>query len=84
MPVLLALFSLVTVLALPWRWGRQIPAPVTGWYRTHEATFSDCLALVRGHLWRARYLVTSPPQGAFVPFPLEAFELLFTRLPLAA
>jgi hypothetical protein len=26
--------------------------PVTAWYRKSEATFADCLALVRWQLWR--------------------------------
>jgi hypothetical protein len=54
------------------------------WYRKREATFSDGLALVRRHLWRARYLVNSTPQAEFVQFPLEAFEHLLSGLPLAA
>src|SRR5918998_1996816 len=58
-PVLLALFSLVTVLALRLSEGRKIPVPVTAWYHKAEPTFADWLALVRGHLWRARYVVHS-------------------------
>jgi hypothetical protein len=83
-PVLLALFSLVTVMALKLSHGVQIPVPMTAWYRKAEPTFADCLALVRRHLWRARYLVTSAPQAEFVQFPREAFERLLTGLPLAA
>lgn len=83
-PVLLALFSLVTVMALKLSHGVQIPVPVTAWYRKAEPTFADCMALVRQHLWRARYLVNSAPQAEFVQFPREAFELLLPGLPLAA
>jgi hypothetical protein len=83
-PVLLALFSLVTVLALKLSQDGNIPVPMTAWYRKGEPTFSDCLALVRCHLWRARYLVNSPAEPEFVQFPREAFELLLTGLPLAA
>jgi DDE superfamily endonuclease len=53
-PVLLAVFSLVTVLALPWSQGGQIPVPGTAWSHKAEPTFADCLVLVRQHLWRAR------------------------------
>jgi hypothetical protein len=53
-PVLLALFSLVTVLALRLSHEGRIPVPVTAWYHKGEPTVSDCLALVRQHLWRAR------------------------------
>jgi hypothetical protein len=83
-PVLLALFSLVTVLALRLSEGRKIPVPVTAWYHKAEPTFADCLALVRGHLWRARYLVNSAPEAEFMQFPREAFELLLHGFPLSA
>jgi DDE superfamily endonuclease len=83
-PVLLGLFSLVTVLALHLCPEGRIPVEVTAWYHKPEATFADCLALVRQHLWRARYLVNSAPQADFVQFPREAFELLLNDLPLAA
>jgi hypothetical protein len=46
-PIRLALFSLVTVLALQLSHGGQIPVPTTAWYRKAEPTFADCLALVR-------------------------------------
>ena len=75
-PVLLALFSLVTVLALQLSQGGQIPVPVTAWYHKAEPTFADCLALVRRHLWRARYLVNSAPEAEFVQFPREALRAL--------
>jgi hypothetical protein len=45
-PVLLALFSRATMLALRLSQGGQIPVPVTAWSRKSEATFADCLALV--------------------------------------
>jgi hypothetical protein len=83
-PVLLALFSRVTVLALRLSQGGQIPVPVTAWYHKGEPTFADCLALVRRHLWRARYLVNSAPQAEFVQFPSEALDLLIHTVPFAA
>jgi hypothetical protein len=83
-PILLGVFSLVTVLALQWRQDGQIPVPVTAWYHKAEPTFADCLALVRQHLWRARYLVNSCAEPEFVQFPRAALELLLTGLPLAA
>jgi hypothetical protein len=58
-PVLLAVFSLVSVFALQLNQGGQIPVPVTAWYRKAEPAFKDCLALVRRHLWCAEYLVNS-------------------------
>jgi hypothetical protein len=83
-PVLLGLFSISTLMALRLSQGRQIPVAVTAWYHKAEPTFADCLALVRQHLWRARYLMNSAPGAEFVQFPREAFELLVKGLPLAA
>jgi hypothetical protein len=79
-----ALFSLVTLLALRLSQDGRIPVPVTAWYHKAEPTFSDGLALVRRHLWRARYLVNSPPGAESKPFPQEALDLLIHGLPLAA
>ena len=83
-PVLLALFSLVSVLALQVSQDEPIPVPVTAWYHKAEPTFADCLAVVRRHLWHARYLVNSAHAPEFVQFPREAFELLLTGLLSAA
>ena len=83
-PVLLALFSLVTLLAWRLSQGGPMPVETTAWYHKTEPTFVDCLALVRRHLWRARYLVNSAAEPEFVQFPREAFELLLTCLRLAA
>jgi hypothetical protein len=83
-PVLLALFSLVTVLALRLSQNGQIPLPVTAWYHNAEPTVADCLALVRRHLWCARYFVNSTAEPEFVQFPREALDLLINGFPLAA
>jgi len=83
-PILFALFSLVTVLALKVSHGGQIPVPATAWYRKAEPTFADCLAAVRQHLWRSRYVVNSAADAEFVQFPRKAFECLLTGLPFAA
>jgi DDE superfamily endonuclease len=83
-PVLLALFSVATVLALRLSQGGHIPVPVTAWYRKVEPTFADCLTLVRWHLWRARYLVNSTAEAELMQFPREALELLIHGFPLAA
>jgi hypothetical protein len=83
-PVLLALFSLVTVLAWQLSQSREIPVPTTAWYRKSEATFADCLAVVRRHLWRARYLVNSTSEAESMQFPGEALDLLIQGYLLAA
>jgi DDE superfamily endonuclease len=83
-PVLLGLFSLVTLLALQLSHDGHIPVPVTAWYHKAEPTFSDCLSLVRHHLWRARYLVHSTPEAECMQLPQEALDLLIHGLSLAA
>jgi hypothetical protein len=83
-PVLLGLFSLMTVLALRLCPEGRIPVEGSAWYRKSEATFADCLAVVRQQLWRARYLVNSAPHVDCVQLPQEVFDLLLTALPLAA
>jgi hypothetical protein len=83
-PVLLALFALVTMLALRLSHGGQIPVPVTAWYHKAEPTFSDGLTLVRRHLWRAQYVVNSTPEAESMPFPQGVLDLVLNGLPLAA
>ena len=79
-PVLLALFALVTLLALQMSQHGQIAVPVTAWYHKAEPAFSDCLALVRRHLWRPRHLVHSTPGAESKSFPQEVLDLLIHGL----
>jgi hypothetical protein len=82
--VLLGLFSLVTVLSMQLSQDGESPLPVTAWSDKTEPAFADCLAVVRRHLWCARYVVNSAVKPEFVQFPREAFELLLQDLPAAA
>jgi hypothetical protein len=83
-PVLLALFSVVTVLELQLSHREQIPVQATASYHKAEPTFADCLPLVPQHLCRAHNLVNVAADPGFVQFPREALERLLTGLPLAA
>ncbi|HSH82348.1 MAG TPA: transposase [Herpetosiphonaceae bacterium] len=58
-PCLLALFSIVTLLAghLPARDRRQVAQ--AAWYHKPQPTFSDALAAVRRAIWREQAFVTS-------------------------
>ncbi len=58
-PCLLALFSIVTLLAaqLTARERRQVAG--TAWYHKQQPTFSDALAAVRRAIWREQAFVTS-------------------------
>lgn len=58
-PVLLGLFSLVTVLALRLCPEERLPVEGSAWSRKPEATCADCLAVARQQIWRARYFVNS-------------------------
>jgi hypothetical protein len=80
-PVLWGRFSLVTVLALHLSGDGQIPVPVTALYHKDEPTFSDCLAVVRQHLWRARYSVNSTLQVECRQCPQAARDRLIHGVP---
>lgn len=83
-PVLFGLFTIVTLEAMKMSAGGQIPVAQTAWYQKEEATFSDCLALVRRQLWKARKLVKTGDQAEVINFPSTDFDLLIESLPLAA
>ena len=83
-PVLLALFSLVTLLTMGMKGSSEVPVEQTAWYEKEEPTFSDCLALVRRRLWQSRYLVNSPHQAEIIELQRKVFEQLIQSLPLAA
>ena len=51
-PCLLSLFSLVVLLTHRLQPDGKVPTLTAAWYAKPEATFSDCLILVRKHLWR--------------------------------
>jgi len=51
-PVLLGLFSLVTLLAHQHARRRKLPVRQAAWYHKSKPTFSDALALVRRQIWQ--------------------------------
>jgi hypothetical protein len=58
-PILLGLFSLVTLIADRLVRDQAMPVRTSAWYRKTQPTFSDALALVRRHLWCAQGFSTS-------------------------
>jgi hypothetical protein len=58
-PVLLGLFSLVTLMAHHLQTQHPMPIPQTAWYSKSLPTFSDAIACVRRSLWSARLFSTS-------------------------
>ena len=61
-PCLLALFSIVTLLATRLRARERRRIAAAAWYAKARPTFVDALAAVRHALWREQGLVTSPRQ----------------------
>ena len=61
-PALLALFSLVTLIAHQHAKRRKLPIRQAAWYHKTQPTFSDALALVRRQIWQHECfpLVASP------------------------
>jgi hypothetical protein len=51
-PALLALFSLVTLIAHQHAKRRKLPIRQAAWYHKTQPTFSDALALVRRQIWK--------------------------------
>jgi len=60
-PALMALFSLVTLMAHPHFLRQSQPLRQASWYRKAQPTFADALALLRRHLWHSQHFVMSPP-----------------------
>jgi hypothetical protein len=67
-PVLLALFSLVTLLATRLVRAGVLPMAQAAWYQKATPTFSDALAAVRAELWRQQAFAISSG-SAEIPKP---------------
>ncbi len=83
-PVLLGLFSLVTLLAHRLTEGQGVPVRSAAWYSKTEATFADALAVVRQHLWSSVKFPTSAVQSGVVPIPSAVLHGLVDTLCYAA
>ncbi len=59
-PLLLSLFSLITLLAHHLTANQPFPVRLAAWYCKPEPTFADAIALVRRHLWTYVKFVNSP------------------------
>ena len=75
-PVLLALFSVVTLLAARLARGGRLPARTAAWYAKRTPTFSDALAAVRAHWWRWQGFRTSPSEADMVKLPRRVVQRL--------
>jgi hypothetical protein len=79
-PLLLGMFSLVTMLAAKLQPEGKIPVLTTAWYQKTEATFSDCLALARSHLWNSGFNMKSAQTAGFISLPTREWEHLLSCL----
>lgn len=62
-PALLALYSLVTLMASNLAKDGKVPVRTAAWYAKQRPTFSDTIALVRREIWRSRVFSTSGAKG---------------------
>jgi hypothetical protein len=83
-PVLLGLFSLVTLLAHQLLQGREMPVRQAAWYSKALPTFSDTLAFVRQHLWPVSISWMSPEEADVVKIPKSLLDRLTDALAYAA
>jgi hypothetical protein len=75
-PILLGLFSLVTLLANTLARNGNLPMRQAVWYTKTMPTFSDALAAVRAHWWRAIGLATSRRKTDMIKVPRSVFRRL--------
>jgi hypothetical protein len=83
-PILLGLFSLVTVLANCLASGGQLPISSSAWYRKSLPTFSDAISLVRQQYWHLPHFLMSSAERDIVKIPLPIFNRLSFALCWAA
>ena len=75
-PVLLALFSVVTLLAARLVRDGRLPVRAAAWYAKRTPTFSDALAAVRAHWWRWERFRTSPCEADMMKLPRRVVRRL--------
>ncbi|MHB8630189.1 MAG: hypothetical protein ACYDBJ_26125 [Aggregatilineales bacterium] len=78
-PVLMGLFSIVTLLAHRMIAEHAIPIRTAAWYPKTLPTYSDALAIVRQRLWRSCLFQTSQSQADVAKIPHHLFDR-FTEL----
>jgi len=73
-PALLALFSIVTVVAHQQQKQHPFELPKAAWYRKTQPTFADALALVRQQLWQMQTFQMSSANVDTVKVPRALFN----------
>jgi DDE superfamily endonuclease len=72
-PVLLGLFSIITLLAHKLAHGGKLPVRQAAWYAKAQPTFSDAIAAVREQLWHPANFFTSRSQRHVIKIPSGLF-----------
>jgi len=82
-PCLFGVFSLIVLMAQRLH-PDLLPLQASGWYSKQEASFSDVLAVVRGHLWDARNKMDSAQSGQTYLIPADLWRQVQQVLAYAA
>jgi hypothetical protein len=83
-PCLLALFSLVTLLAADLYQHGQLRLRSAAWYHKPQLTFADTIAAVRQQLWSDSLFAGSIPKQDQIKIPRALFQHLTEALCYAA
>jgi hypothetical protein len=83
-PVVLGLFSIVTLMADHLLNSQTMPVRTAAWYTKERPTFAEALALVRRCLWSRCYFSTSSPRSDVVKVPHSLWERLTDAVCYAA
>lgn len=83
-PVLMGLFSVVSVLAVGWHGRGELSTCGSAWYAKGEPTFSDCLSLTRQKIWRHQNQTGSSAEEVLLQLPKALWEAAIQCLSRAA
>lgn len=83
-PVLLGLFSVITLLAHRLTRAGKLPIRQAAWYRKTQPTFSDAIALLRERLWEPSNFFTSHLPQPVIKIPRSLFSSLCEAVCYAA
>lgn len=83
-PILLGLFSLITLWANRLKEQNKLSIRTSAWYRKQVPTFSDAIAAVRTQLWQSSYFRLSEKGTDMVKIPRPLFVTLTQTLAYAA
>lgn len=83
-PVLMGLFSIVTLWANQLNQQQQLVVKPSAWYQKQHPTFSDAIASVRYRIWRKQKLLTSLFKGDVHNLKAALFKQLISNATRAA